>query len=530
MNNICRAVFAILVASNIGSVRSAELTGIVQDESGVVIEGAIVDISTAAPIKGPSLFCPSCYLDCSKWTKTDANGRYSISSLDESLKFRLVVTAPGKKTYRTELTEPRQSPIVISLQQMPDDLPASRILRGRVIDGFDVPISGALIEPVGAQTANRSWGGRVNAWTSVTNDHGDFAMILEEDYLGVDIEVTAHGFPGAKKLKLAPGEKSHEVVLNSGCKVFGRLLKLGRSNLLSNVAAVQLDRGNFDRLFINAVLAEVSDDGYFEFPPLPPDEYYAIFSLADQQSSDRRVIQTALFLCGADGESLDLGVIHAVSSYSIHGKLLMQNAVLPDGIFVSLKREPAWDLVKVAVEADGSFVLNNLPREAYEVVINTQALEIDFSKFSYQPMSRNSFGIYSFDRSAIEIPLRNLSTAEASNPKRTVAGRVVSRKGTPIQGVTIVPEAFAINKKLANSIKSGSDGSFEFSSLPSEPFELFFYNHQRYKYPRSKSQSRGNTILFPGKLTVYLDQSDLHIIYDIELETGFPLIEGTTRK
>jgi hypothetical protein len=34
MNNICRAVFAIFVASNIGSVRSAELTGVVQDELG----------------------------------------------------------------------------------------------------------------------------------------------------------------------------------------------------------------------------------------------------------------------------------------------------------------------------------------------------------------------------------------------------------------------------------------------------------------------------------------------------------------
>ena len=47
------------------------LTGTVRDAKGRPVAGARVDVATAAPKAGPAMFCPSCYLDCAKWTKTD---------------------------------------------------------------------------------------------------------------------------------------------------------------------------------------------------------------------------------------------------------------------------------------------------------------------------------------------------------------------------------------------------------------------------------------------------------------------------
>ncbi len=529
MSVLFRILCVLFVVSSSSAIRSADLTGMVLDESGVAIEGARVDISTAAPIDGPSLFCPSCYLDCAKWARTDATGRFSLSSLDESLKFRLVITATGKRTHRTELIEPGQSSIEFRMQQIPDDLPASRLLHGRIISDEGVPISGALIEPVGAKALEHRWEGRVDALSAVADDHGEFVMVLGDGLLGVDIQVTAYGYPGTKKLLLSPGDEIHEIELNAGCKVSGRVELLHKFIGPPTLAAVQLDRSNGDRPFMKAVLALVSDDGYFEFPQLPPNEYYAIFSPVNLEDRNRPIVATSLFLCGDDGESLDLGVIKTANSCTFQGKLVTQDSVLPDDLFVSLRRQPAWDLVKVPVSTDGSFVLKNLPPESYEVVINTDSLDIDFSKFRYQPMGRNSFGISSFGNSIVEIPLRK-SASKTSSARRKIIGRVVTRAGTPVGGLAVVPTAFGLNQKLGKSIKTTHDGSFSFSSLPGNSFELFFYKSERYYYPRTEGQKGGNTILFPGKLTVYPEQSELEIIYDSSLATGFPLISASSNK
>ena len=84
------------------------LRGTVEDTSGRPIAGARVDISTAAPKRGPGLFCPSCYVDCAKWTSSDDQGRFEFKSVDDSLRFHLVATAPGKQTALTDLIDPSQ--------------------------------------------------------------------------------------------------------------------------------------------------------------------------------------------------------------------------------------------------------------------------------------------------------------------------------------------------------------------------------------------------------------------------------------
>ncbi|HWY32710.1 MAG TPA: M56 family metallopeptidase, partial [Candidatus Acidoferrum sp.] len=58
---------------------------------------ATVFIEAAAPKTGTSTFCPSCYADCNKHSRTDAQGHFRIESLDPQLTFKILVVAKGYK-------------------------------------------------------------------------------------------------------------------------------------------------------------------------------------------------------------------------------------------------------------------------------------------------------------------------------------------------------------------------------------------------------------------------------------------------
>src|SRR5436190_19453713 len=80
-------------ASATNSAARPDLLGRVLATNG--LPRATVFISTAGPKVGTSTFCPSCYADCRKSAKTDAQGNFKIESLDPQLRFHVLVVAPG---------------------------------------------------------------------------------------------------------------------------------------------------------------------------------------------------------------------------------------------------------------------------------------------------------------------------------------------------------------------------------------------------------------------------------------------------
>lgn len=98
---------------------SSGITGQVSAPDGTPLAGARVDIATAAPKVGRSMFCPSCYLDCRKSDTTDEHGKFHLNDLNEQLKFRLVVSASGYKTFQTKLLDPTEGPVDVVLQNSP---------------------------------------------------------------------------------------------------------------------------------------------------------------------------------------------------------------------------------------------------------------------------------------------------------------------------------------------------------------------------------------------------------------------------
>ena len=215
----------------------AELSGVVLDSQGQGVVAARVDIATAAPRVGRGLFCPSCYLDCRKSARTDGAGQFTIPALDPTLKFRVLISSPGKQAQLTGLIDPAVERVGVTLLDLPKDLPPEHTVRGQVVDDAGVPIEGALIEPGGAKTAQRRWWGQVDAQPTVTDAQGRFILLLPDDYQGIDVSVIADGTAGASFDLLPPGEKQQRLVVPAGTRITGKLTHGGAACPACRMAA-----------------------------------------------------------------------------------------------------------------------------------------------------------------------------------------------------------------------------------------------------------------------------------------------------
>lgn len=376
---------------------SPSIQGTVLGPSGAAIEGVRVDVSTAAPKVGRGIFCPSCYLDCGKWTTTDKQGRFSINDLDPSLKFRLVLTMPGRRTLQTELIDPLDGPLSLTLEDLPANIDPARVVSG-VVTQHGAPVAGALVEPHGAKTTARRWWGRVDGVEPTATDaDGKFAMILPEDFLAVDLKVTGHGFCGEQLALLEPGREPLSIEVRSGANVIGRLVLNGRPARGMSIAVVQLERSSTDDgIFIAAVGDVTEDEGRFEFRHLPPDQRYCIYSPAGEanRSKSPHVLTTKTFAVPATEETRDLGTLEVASPCTIRGKVRrVDDQPLPQNLQLSLGRDPAWDLIGVSVQEDGSFEATGLPPETYEIRVGDPELVLVAEEIPYQMLSEASFGL-----------------------------------------------------------------------------------------------------------------------------------------
>lgn len=368
------------------------LRGSVVDASGAPISGALVDIATAAPHVGKGLFCPSCYPDCQKKTRTGASGEYVIEGLSPALKFRVLIGAPGKKPLLTELIDPLNGPTTFPLADLPTDVPAERIVTGVIVDDMKRPVEGALVEVSGVKTADRRWIGANKAEPAVTDARGEFRLFLPDGYQAVDVEVFAEGFAGTKQLLVTPGEKLAPIVLPSGARVTGRLLADGKPANDVRIAVVQTNRSG-DGFFIKAVAATSESDGRFAFDYLPAAQEYVIFSVVGEEPQDL-VLTTKRFTVPNDRQERDLGDLTLVPAMQISGRLqIAEGQQVPAHARLTISRDPAWDLISVPIASDGRFQIRGLPSESYALGLAADNLQIEPARLKYQSLGNNQFGI-----------------------------------------------------------------------------------------------------------------------------------------
>lgn len=388
-------MLALACATPAAMAQSPSITGKVTSPDGEPLAGVRVDISTAAPKVGRGIFCPSCYLDCGKWTMTDESGDFVLEDLDPSLKFRLVLTLPGRNALQTELVNPSDGPLELSLQPLPENIDPSRVVSG-VVTQDEAPIVGALVSPHGAKTPNKRWWGRVDVDPTVTDAQGRFALVVPDDFLSLDVTITSYGSCGARVILLEPGAEPVSVELQSGASVVGQVEHEGQPVGGMSLAVAQLDRGTDDGIFIAAVGDVTDEAGRFEFHHLPPDQRYCIYSVVGEakRSGSPYVITTKTFSVPVSGETRDVGTLGVVDPLSIRGRIERTDGEpLPQHLKLAFGRDPAWDLVSVAVDEDGRFEINGLPPETYAVRLGDRSLVIDDQRVRYQMLRDSSFGL-----------------------------------------------------------------------------------------------------------------------------------------
>jgi hypothetical protein len=520
-----------------------DLVGTVKDADGKPIAGARIDISTAGPKEGRGMFCPSCYLDCKKWTKSDADGNFVLENLDDTLKFHLLATSPGKATTHTDWIDPASGSIEIQLTdeaQVDED----HLLLGKVVDAHNLPVAGALVSPYGAKNKKMRWWGRIDAATEVvTDDEGRFRMPLNDDFEFLEVQVTANASPGAISAELKPGATEHVVRIPTGTTVRGTLVNAGVAAINQPIAVVQLDRGT-ENIFIKAVLGTTDIHGNFEFNNLPAGQSYVVFTPRGLPSSGLCVPST-IFAAGGNGGERDLGTLGVACGFKLSGKLVStDNEPLPEDLQLALGRDPAWDLIEVPVQADGSFTIDNLPSETYSIRVNGKEWIIDEGKSNYHLESARSFAwALTKDKTDLEIPLRKKRADEAYlNPtaywpdqvqeppsgKQSLSGIIVDPSGNPLSGIQLIVETASYNHKY-NGPRSASaaDGTFSFSDLPDERVLIRIRDD-------NTQRVQGNRYLIsfnhPGCYYPTLNQQDIRIVFDPKISLPIAELSRSSNK
>ncbi len=367
------AAVAVADASAAGRARLG-LAGRVRTSDGQPVAGALVFVSTARPRVGPSVTCPSCYLDCRKRARTDGRGAFALAGLDPSLVFTVGVAADGYAARFARNVDPAAGPLDVVLEAhapLPGD--PRRVVRARVVDGEGEPLVGALVEPIGHQTGRPSGGsfsqhfGPFGVDPVVAGADGRFALGFTVDADAILVQIEARDV-ATKIVAVATGRREEVLRLGSGRTVGGRLVRDGRPVAGAVVAAVQVERSATG--FVGERTAETDRHGRFVLEHLPPAEplvfYGKIEGLGAQGAVAERTLASA-----ADGAVLDLGEVAVDPGLVLSGRVTTANGQpLPPHARIRVQRRAAWDWLEADLAADGRFALGPLPREIVEVSVD----------------------------------------------------------------------------------------------------------------------------------------------------------------
>jgi hypothetical protein len=370
------------------------LTGTIRDEDGSPLAGAMVDIYTAKPRIGTATTCPSCYRDCAKSTKTESDGQFSIGELDPGLLFRVLVMAPGRRSHLTAHVDPLSTQIDVALKSVPQDLPDDRLLTGRVVSVQGEPIAGAVVTPVGAKTKESHWFGQLPGvdQASITDADGRFVITSQAPKLGLYLQVSAPGYASFAPQLFDLDSREHQIPMQLGASVLGRLMFEGQPIKNRSVGIVQRDRSV--ELFVGERVLATDHTGSFQFTDLQPNQSYVLYTLCEPSqpvagtealSRNPPALKTRSLVTADVGGVTQLGDLELEPGLTLSGKVTFPaDSKAPEEVKLRLSRDPAWDWYETFLSDSGEFKIYGLPPEVYKLSIQATGFEIDASRMRYQ--------------------------------------------------------------------------------------------------------------------------------------------------
>ncbi|MGD0815574.1 MAG: hypothetical protein ABSA83_18430 [Verrucomicrobiota bacterium] len=388
------AVFLIAAVAATGSTHSAarpDLTGSVTGKGGALLPvPATVFIDTAGPRSGSSTFCPSCYADCVKQSRTDANGGFKIESLDPQLIFRILAVAKGyQPQYASKVDPAKGAPVKIELEPIDSGNAAPECsLRGRVVNAKGAPIEGAVVERQGVETKDGggSWGSLPGIDPlAVTDEKGEFLITSKKPFEMMTVKVTARMYADKHFQKLASGATRHELVMTEGAALTGRVLLDGKPlpDVSVGVSAVDRTAGNYLGHF------EIGTDarGGFMFVNLPPDADFHVYTLMSTMGKFGSVAPRQVHT-GKDGETTDAGDLVAGPAHRLAGRVALSDGrPVPADTRLLISRQGAWDSLQVTLDKDGSFDVTGVPSENISLSVRTAGYHVSGRNLSVDQLN-----------------------------------------------------------------------------------------------------------------------------------------------
>ncbi len=281
---------------------AADLTGRVTDPSGRPVPNAHVYIYTALPLVGPPTICPSCYLDCGKFVRAEADGSYRITGLDGRLKFRALAVADGFEPVMAKAhVDPAKDTVDFSLKRR-QIVDCDRLVEGRVVDPHGKPIAGAVVERHAVRKGGLIGYGNIpdTEPLAITDKYGEFSLGVDHFSTELDVRVRARGFAPEIARELVPGDATRSIPVDVGASVSGRLTQNGKPAGGVYLKVLQVDRSSHN--FLGDEDIATDGRGIFLVTGLGPNEEYAIV----RPGADAEITKVKL---GGDGASVDLGTL-----------------------------------------------------------------------------------------------------------------------------------------------------------------------------------------------------------------------------
>jgi hypothetical protein len=386
------ALFGQTVFAETSSASKPDLVGQVRTKEGSAVHGVTVFIDTAGPKVGTSPFCPSCYADCRKSAKTDAQGNFKIESLDPQLVFRILIAGKGYKPKYFSKVDPAKGPMKAELEPFDaSKAPSENSLHGRVVNPEGKPIEGAVVESHGIRRGSGTmWGSLPGVDPlAVTDERGEFVITSKEPFEAMDVIVDARTLAKKTFTGLARGTERHELGLTEGATVSGRVVQNGKPLPNVSVGMVSIDRGmeNFTGNFELGTDAE----GRFAFVNLPPHVKYYIYGIMGTIKPYGAIAVTEV-ATGKDGETLNMGDLAVGPAHRLAGKVVLSDGKsIPPKTRLMVNREKAWDSMLVELDKDGRFDATGIPTESMGLIIQVNGYGVSAKNASLDTM--NPFGL-----------------------------------------------------------------------------------------------------------------------------------------
>jgi len=368
-----------------------DLTGQVLAKGGAPLPvPATVFIATAGPKVGTSPFCPSCYADCQKRAKTDANGNFVIESLDPQLTFQILAVAKGyKPEYVSKVDPAKGTPVKIELESIESaDAAPDHSIRGRVVNPKGASIEGAVVEMQGIETKDGggSWGSLPGIDPlAVTDENGEFLITAKNPFEMMTVKVTARIYADKNFNKLASGAVRHELVMTEGAALTGHVLLDGKplAGVSVGVSAVERAAGSY----LGHFEVGTGDHGNFVFVNLPPDGDFQIYTLMGTMKKIGEVPPQRIHT-GKDGETTDAGDLVIGPAHRLAGRVVLADGQpVPPKTRLLISREGAWDSMQVTLDKDGNFDETGVPSETISLSVRTKGYHVSGQNLSVDQLN-----------------------------------------------------------------------------------------------------------------------------------------------